>query len=250
MTVSELCEDYLTMAEKGLVLGKGNRPKKASTIYTDRGQITRHIVPLIGGMRVVDLNKADINRFLREVASGKTAKVEKTGKRGKSIVRGGSGTATRTTGLLSGILTFAVDQGIIETNPAHGVKRPADARRRRRLMPEEYRTLGKALTSARAEGETPQVIDAVWLLALTGCRLGEIINLKYTEVDEEGWLSPAGRQQGGGIAPAGRTRCVRLPGQLSKRRKILPRSLHPCASGEVFGGMARGWMRISKKSGV
>ncbi|NGO56154.1 integrase, partial [Mesorhizobium camelthorni] len=221
-------------------LGKGNRPKKASTIYTDRGRITRHILPLIGGMRVVDLNKADINRFLREVASGKTAKVEKTGKRGKSIVRGGSGTATRTTGLLSGILTFAVDQGIIQTNPAHGVKRPADARRRRRLMPEEYRTLGKVLTSARAEGETPQVIDAVWLLALTGCRLGEIINLKCTEVDEErSGFRLEDSKEGASLRPVGRAVLDYLATIEAEEGSAAV--LTPVRSGEVFGGMARGW---------
>ncbi|WFU90720.1 hypothetical protein QA644_32885 (plasmid) [Rhizobium sp. CC1099] len=53
VTVRELCEDYLAMAEKGLVLGKGNRPKKTSTLYTDRGRINRHIVPLLGSTRVV-----------------------------------------------------------------------------------------------------------------------------------------------------------------------------------------------------
>ena len=139
ITLRELCEKYLFDAEKGLILGKGNRPKKHSTLYTDRGRIDRHIVPLLGSKLVIDLSKADINRFLRDVASGKTAKVEKTTKlRGKSVVRGGNGTATRTTGLLGGILTYAVSDSIIDSNPVEGVKKPADKRRQRRLSPDEY----------------------------------------------------------------------------------------------------------------
>jgi hypothetical protein len=41
--------------------------------------------------------------------------------RGKAIVRGGAGTATRTIGLFGGILTYAVENGIIEVNPARAV---------------------------------------------------------------------------------------------------------------------------------
>lgn len=248
ITVRELCQDYLAMAEKGLVLGKGNRSKKVSTLYTDRGRINRHIVPLLGSMRVVDLSKADINRFLRDVASGKTAKVEKTVKRGKSIVRGGAGTAARTTGLLSGIISFAVDQGIIETNPVHGVKRPADARRRRRLSPEEYGRLGRALAEARAEEETPQLIDAIWLLALTGCRLGEIINLKHAEVDRAGGcLRLEDSKEGASLRPIGRTVLDYLA--TIEAVEDCPTVLAPARGGQVFGGMARGWKRIVKKAG-
>lgn len=247
ITVRELCHDYLTMAEKGLVLGKGNRPKKVSTLYTDRGRINRHIVPLLGSTRVVDLSKADINRFLRDVASGKTAKVEKTVKRGKSIVKGGAGTAARTTGLLSGIISFAVDQGIIEINPVHGVKRPADARRRRRLAPEEYGQLGQALAEARAKGETPQLIDAIWLLSLTGCRLGEIIHLKHAEVDRTGGcLRLEDSKEGASLRPIGRTVLDYLAAIGAV--EDCPAVLAPVRDGQVFGGMARGWKRIAKKA--
>jgi hypothetical protein len=84
ITVRELCERYLVAAERGLLMGKRGLPKKAGTIYTDRGRIARHIVPLLGGKRVRDLAQADINRFIRDVSDGKTAVVEKTvNKRGK-----------------------------------------------------------------------------------------------------------------------------------------------------------------------
>ena len=46
----------------------------------------------------------------------KTATDEKTKKFGRAQVTGGKGTATRTVGLLGGILNFAVDRGFITMN--------------------------------------------------------------------------------------------------------------------------------------
>lgn len=132
ITVKELCALYTADLNAGLILGKGGRPKKPTTIVTDTGRIERHIIPLIGARRVKDLTKADINKVLKDIMAGKTRVAVKTKKlRGKAIVRGGAGTATRTVGLLGGILTYAVDAGIIEVNPAHGIKKPKDNVRNR-----------------------------------------------------------------------------------------------------------------------
>lgn len=48
MTVAELCDEYFDKAERGLIITRRRRVKKASTLYTDRGRIERHIKPLIG----------------------------------------------------------------------------------------------------------------------------------------------------------------------------------------------------------
>ena len=86
--------------------------------------------------------------------AGKTRVSVKTKKlRGKAIVRGGAGTATRTVGLLGGILTYAVEAGIISSNPAHGIRKPKDNVRNRRLTEAEYRTLGEMLRAGRQGGE-------------------------------------------------------------------------------------------------
>jgi Arm DNA-binding domain/Phage integrase, N-terminal SAM-like domain len=146
LTVKQLCDRYLAAAHKGLILGKGDRPKKASSLYVDRGRINRHILPLLGNKRLQSLKQADISKFIEDVATGKSAKVEKTDKkRGKSIVRGGRGTAARTVGLLGGILTYAVHQGLLEKNPVHGTRKPADGIKKRRLIDDEYRLLGQIL---------------------------------------------------------------------------------------------------------
>ncbi len=185
-TVKELCTLYLNDLKAGLILGKGGRPKKPSTIVTDTGRIERHIIPLIGTRRVKDLTKADINQVLKDIMAGKTRVSVKTKKlRGKAIVRGGAGTATRTVGLLGGILTYAVEAGIIETNPAHGIRKPKDNVRKRRLSEAEYRTLGQMLREAAEEENYATTVDIVRQIALTGCRRSEIITLKWTEADTQ-----------------------------------------------------------------
>src|SRR5690606_26883645 len=55
MSVKELCHLYQKDLEAGLILGKGGRPKKATTILSDIGRIHRHIIPLLGTRRVKDL---------------------------------------------------------------------------------------------------------------------------------------------------------------------------------------------------
>ncbi|HXZ16404.1 MAG TPA: tyrosine-type recombinase/integrase, partial [Roseiarcus sp.] len=250
MTVKELCDQYIGAAEQGLILGKGNRPKKPSTLCTDRSRIEGHIVPLLGSKLVIDLTTPDINRFLREVAGGKTAKTERTKKlRGKSVVRGGLGTASRTTGLLGGILSYAVSEGILEANAARGVKRPADNRRLRRLTPEEYRRLGVALLEAKAVGEIDQVIDGSWLLVLSGCRLGEIVNLKWSEIDAKGrCLRLSDSKEGATVRPAGQVLIDYIA--TIKRPEDCSIVLSPVRSGKVFGALAKGWKRVAKKAGL
>jgi integrase len=186
ITVKELCDLYLNDLKAGLILGKGGRPKKATTIVTDTGRIHRHIVPLIGTRRVKDLSKADISKVLKDIMAGKTRVSVKTKKlRGKAIVRGGAGTATRTVGLLGGILTYAVEAGIIERNPAHGIRKPKDNVRNRRLTEAEYRTLGKILRNAADDCKYQMTVDIIRQIALTGCRRTEMIRLRWTEADTD-----------------------------------------------------------------
>jgi len=250
LTVSGLCERYLDAAERGLIMGKRNQPKKKSTLYIDKGRIARHINPLLGNKRVRDITNSDINRFIRDVASGKTAAVEKTDKkRGKAIVEGGKGTAARTAGLLGGILSFAVSEGIIPLNPAFGVKRPADARRARRLSNEEYRQLGKALDSATATEDRAQAITGIWLLALTGCRLGEISNLKWSEVDVAGsCLRLSDSKEGASVRPIGAAALEVIA--LAEKKKDCPFVLSGVRSNQAFGGMPGAWERIAKRANL
>lgn len=174
ITVADLCDRYLAEA---------CGTKKQSTLDTDRGRIERHIKPLLGRKKVPDVTRADIKRFLQEVAEGKTAADVRTGTYGRARVSGGKGTASRTVGLLGGIFSFARDLELIEANPVQGVKRYPDKRHDRFLSQIELVALGDALREADRLLENPAGIAIIRLLIFTGARKGEIERLRWSEVD-------------------------------------------------------------------
>ena len=248
ITVKELCDLYFNDLNAGLILGKGGRPKKATTIVTDTGRIHRHIVPLIGTRRVKDLVKADINKVLKDIMAGKTRVNVKTEKlRGKAVVRGGVGTATRTVGLLGGILTYAVEAGIIETNPAHGIRKPKDRVRDRRLTEAEYRILGGILRRAADDERYQMTVDIIRQIAVTGCRRSEMINLRWTEVDmEESCLRLVDSKEGAS------TRAIGLPVVEFLESRWTPEAGTYVFSGQdddnEFGSFPNHWEKIIRNT--
>jgi len=204
-TVKELCLDYLDQCRKGLLLTRRGQTKKASTLYTDEGRINRHIIPLLGNRTVKDLTTADVRGFVRDVTAGKTAVDVKTKRRGRAIVEGGKGTAARTLGLLGAILSYAVDEQYRSDNPARGVVKAKDGKRRVRLEGEGYKALGDKITALEAEGVRWQAIAIARLIALTGRRRGELEMLRHTEVDVVGRALRLGDTKAGeSIRPIGR----------------------------------------------
>jgi hypothetical protein len=59
-TVAELCREYLDKAVRGLIITRRGKAKKNSTLYTDKGRIERHIIPLLGHRTVKDLTASDL----------------------------------------------------------------------------------------------------------------------------------------------------------------------------------------------
>lgn len=188
ITVKELCELYIKEMEAGRILGKGGRPKKESTKATDLGRIHRHIIPLLGKKQISRVTRADVTTMMKDIMAGKTRRNERTDNlRGRSIVRGGVGVATRTVGLLGGIFTYARDElDLIDVNPAHGVRKPQDVVRTRRLSEDEYRSLGRILDEAAKDDRFTRTTEMIRLLAMSGCRRGEIIELRKDELDLDG----------------------------------------------------------------
>ena len=181
-TVSEFCNDYLADAEAGLVTYRG-KPKKATTIAIDRGRIERHIKPTLGEKLVREVTSQDVERAMHNIRLGKTAVDVKTGPRGRAIVTGGAGTAAKAVALLGSIFSYAIKQGIRADNPASSVETPPEGKRDRVLSPDEYRRFGKVLGAFEAKGSNLKAIRAYRVIALTGCRRGEVFGLKRSEVD-------------------------------------------------------------------
>jgi integrase len=94
--------------------------------------------------------------------------------------------ANRTLGVLSKMFNLAEVWGLRPdgSNPCLHVKKFAEEKRARFLSPEEFAALGKTLRAIEQDGsETLSAVNAIRLLMLTGCRLGEITTLKWDYVD-------------------------------------------------------------------
>ena len=247
LTVEQLCREYLAKCEAGLILGRGGRAKKASTLTTDRGRIERHIIPLLGRKLAKNVKSDDIVQFIEDVTTGATAADVKTGLRGRAIVEGGAGTARRTAGLLGGIFSYAQTksrQTGVTTNPCRGVKRGRDNQRDFRLEADEYSGLGRALAEAETRGELWQACVAVRLLAFTGCRKSEIIKLRWPEVDFNSRCFRFGDPKSRAMVlhPVGEP-AMNLLRELKVRSK--GEYVLPAIRGQGhFGGLERAWGRI------
>jgi integrase len=225
MTIAELCREYLTKAEAGLILTRRGEAKSGSTLYTDAGRISRHIIPLIGKRTVKDFTAIDAGKFQRDVIAGKSAADVKTKLRGRAIVTGGKGTAARTVGLLGGIFTYAVSEGYRLDNPVSGIVRPKDGTDEWRMDDAGYRQLGKCLAAAESSGHHWQRVLASRAAALTGCRLDEIEGLLKAEVDESGMALRLGdTKTGKSIRPVGSAvmAIVKAASAKSKSRYVFP----------------------------
>jgi integrase len=184
MTVAEMCDWYLTEARAGNILGRMNRPIKASSLAMDESRIKTHIKPLLGKRLVRHLKVADVEQMQTDVKNGKTAKPRNGGRGG--MASGGAGVAGRCVGTLQAILGHAKHKGLIAEHPTKGAKKLATKKRTRRLSVEEIKALGTALAYAERNGENPTALGVVRLLLLTGCRREE------AQAMQRSWLNPTG----------------------------------------------------------
>jgi integrase len=114
-------------------------------------------------LKVQDVTFADVDRLHR------------------SITRKGSPyAANRAVALLSKMFSLAVRWGMRSgDNPAKGVERNIEYTRRRYLSSEEL----VRLTSALAGYPDKQIADIVRLLLLTGARRGEVLAMRWADID-------------------------------------------------------------------
>lgn len=203
-TVSDVLTAYLGSAKFA--------EKAESTRAVDKGRIERHLRPRLGDKVLLELSREDVRRAFAAIRDGKTATDEKTGPRGRAIVRGGEGTARMAIRLLRAVLTWAIDEGIVSENVATGVKIGSDGTRDVILTAKQYETLFKALDKLEEQRQIRQpVADAIRVIALTGARRGEVAGLQWRHVDlKRGLLIlPPSQHKTGGRT--GKPREIALP---------------------------------------
>lgn len=180
MTVSQMCDWYLTEARAGNILGRKNLPIKTSSLDMDESRIRTHIVPLLGRRIVKQLRIADVEQMQTDVKNGKTAKA-RTGGRG-GMATGGPGVAARCVGTLQAIIGHAKHKGLLEVHPTLGAKKLAGKKKTRRLSIAEIQLIGKAIAYAEANGENPIALGVLRTLLLTGYRRQEAQAMQRTSL--------------------------------------------------------------------
>ena len=95
------------------------------------------------------------------------------------------GGANRTLDVLRQILNHAIACGHLATNPTRGLTRNPRPKLTRFLSRSEVDRLHAALDAHRGRGSGRQQADIIRLLLLTGCRKGELVRLRWSEVDGE-----------------------------------------------------------------
>ncbi|WP_296706451.1 site-specific integrase [Rhodoblastus sp.] len=148
-------------------------------------------------------------------------------------------------GLLGAIFAFAVKHGLRADNPVHGVERHAYAQRERRFSDAEYRALGAALEAMPAT-TWPIALAGMRFLALTGWRRGEMLDLRWRDIDlANRTVTLLDTKTGRSIRPLSHAACSVI--------KDLPRLgslVFPASSGDDkrMAGFHKIWLRVAAKS--
>ncbi len=140
---------------------------KRNTARTYRSYIGNHILPALGGKALAEVGRAEISAFHHSL-------------------RATPGAANAVLGLLSSMFKMAEAWGLVPpgSNPCRAVRRYRTRKCERFLTQDEFRRLGRALRDLETEGKGwPVAAAAIRLLALTGCRRSEILDLRWDDVD-------------------------------------------------------------------
>ena len=156
------------------------------------------------------------------------------------------GGANRTLDVLNQIMAFAVACGYIEVNPTGGIRRNRRPALTRFLSREEIARLHSVL-DAQTRPDSRRQADIVRLLLLTGCRRGEIVGLRWSEV-RDGMLALADSKTGPRTVPLGsRARAVLDRQPRSEGPFVFP---SPLDLARPRNPNLRFWYRIRREAGI
>ena len=257
-TISDLIDEYL--------LSVAFLNKAESTRYIDLGRVDRHIKPLIGDRLVSEIDMRLVEKAFREIADGKTRCDLPSGrKHGRSLVKGGDGTARMAIRLFRAILGWGEKAGLVQAETvaaARHVDIGRDGRRDTILDdPKAYARLWETIDRLSDPGRIqvggfvirPDVADAIRLIILTGARKSEITRLTWDQIDlSSGIISLAPDRHKTG-RKTGETRIIGLPNIaidfLKRRSPTCPneRVFKP-SRGDGTIELSKAWRQIREKA--
>ncbi len=140
--------------------------KKASSRKEDYRLWQQYVLPVLGTLKVSSLERSDISKLHYSLHHMPT-------------------TANRILSLLSKALNLAELWGYRQnhSNPCLHVKKYAEKKRETFLSQEEIGRLMDILNEEERNSQNPWALYAIRLLLITGCRLNEMLALKWEEVD-------------------------------------------------------------------
>lgn len=195
-TFNDLADAFLEASENGQWRPR-NKKKRERTVRDERAILTRHIRPVLGELRLEEIDRATIRALLR-----------------KMIAKGIGAQTNRTHAVIRQAFAYALGEERLTVNPAAGLPPQADEAARERVLTDtELKTLWRGLQSpgglrkpARkgSSDSVPLYVGrplaiAVQLCALLLQRRNEVAGMALDELDlERGvWTIPAARMKGG-----------------------------------------------------
>ena len=147
---------------------------RASSYKTYQGFINNHIKPTLGDMPLEKLTAMDLQRLYKHLLeSGRVECTEARNKpKGLSVK-----TVRNINQMISSALNCAVEQRLILGNPTKGCVLPKLERKEMKILPPE--SLGTFFEEARRSG----VFELYYIDLATGLRRGELLGLKWTDID-------------------------------------------------------------------
>ena len=158
---------------------------RPSSHQTYRGYIDHHIAPNIGNIPLEKLTTMDLQKLYRKLLNkGRVDRVE-----AKQQPKGLSAKTVRNINqVISSAMDFAVAQKIIPENPCKAVALPKVEHKEMQTIPAEQ--LQAFLQEAKATG----VYEMYYIELATGLRRGELLGLKWPDIDWKNGIIKVRRQ--------------------------------------------------------
>jgi integrase len=226
-TTAELCDRYLS--EHVAVYNKPSTAKGFERL------VERHIKPALGSLKAKSVARQDVIKLHRSMSATPRQ-------------------ANQTLAVLSKMFSLAElwDLRPDGSNPCRHIKRYSEVTRERFLSDAEMERLGNTLSRCESEQtQLPGVVNALRLLALTGCRLGEVLGLRWEYVDfEADALRLPDTKTGARMHPVGAPTLAVLEAII--RVEDSPWVLHGAKPGQPLstGTIESAWRRIRKLTGL